>query len=190
VTVPEGTEERLRSLEAKLQTQLDKQEIHDQLMRYCRGCDRGDLELLNSIFVSEGAEGERGWRNTSVTIGILKGAKTAVAEKDRVGSKTSVNTSFHFIGNVLVDVAGDKATSEAYFISYLVIDRGGVEYLRPRAGRYLNWWVRRPDGWRTIGRRVIEEWNLLSEIREHAPFYLDEPPVYGERSKKDPVYSM
>jgi hypothetical protein len=34
--------------EAELRTLLDRAQIHDALMRYCRGVDRGDGELVMS----------------------------------------------------------------------------------------------------------------------------------------------
>ena len=36
--------------ERALQVLLDKQEIHKVLMRYCRGIDRCDAELLCSVY--------------------------------------------------------------------------------------------------------------------------------------------
>jgi hypothetical protein len=36
--------------EAELRTLLDRAQIHDALMRYSRGVDRGDGELVMSVF--------------------------------------------------------------------------------------------------------------------------------------------
>jgi hypothetical protein len=38
---------------AALMKLMDKQEIHDVLMRYCRGIDRCDEELLRSVYHPE-----------------------------------------------------------------------------------------------------------------------------------------
>ena len=43
MSIDEKTERALRVL-------LDKQEIHEVLMRYCRGIDRCDAELLHSVY--------------------------------------------------------------------------------------------------------------------------------------------
>ena len=43
MSLDEKTERALRVL-------LDKQEIHEVLMRYCRGIDRCDAELLHSVY--------------------------------------------------------------------------------------------------------------------------------------------
>ena len=43
MSIDDKTERALRVL-------LDKQEIHEVLMRYCRGIDRCDSELLHSVY--------------------------------------------------------------------------------------------------------------------------------------------
>ena len=43
-----------KDIEGMLRILVDKQEIHEALMRYCRGVDRGDERLTLSVF-DEGA---------------------------------------------------------------------------------------------------------------------------------------
>jgi hypothetical protein len=42
--------------ERALQVLLDKQEIHEVLMRYCRGIDRCDAELLRSVYHADAVD--------------------------------------------------------------------------------------------------------------------------------------
>jgi hypothetical protein len=159
-------------VEQRLDLQVDKQEIYDTLMRYCRGIDRCDAELASSTFISASAPGPRGWRKQSDVIAVLR---------------ETCKLSMHFVGNVLIEVEGDTATSESYLFSYQIIDRDQGEYVRTRAVRYLHWWARTTEGWRISGRQVIDDWNDLREIRD-APG--SETWAYGTRTRNDPVYHM
>jgi hypothetical protein len=43
-------------MEAKVQELLDKQEIYEVLMRYCRAIDRGDEPLMRSVYHPDGID--------------------------------------------------------------------------------------------------------------------------------------
>src|SRR6266540_2173559 len=106
---------------------LDKQAIHETLMRYCRGVDRVDQELIASAFHPDG----------SCEFGelVLKGDEIAGAIAAAAGS---YHLTQHMIGNELVELDGDVARSEAYYISNTVIDGDDGRQLRMRAGRYVD----------------------------------------------------
>src|SRR5919201_1355684 len=80
-------EARVVALEAKLQAVADKQEIHETLMRYCRGVDRADAELISSAFHPD-AISDHG---LIVFSGADIGETLAKLEH-------SVKTSTHFVG--------------------------------------------------------------------------------------------
>jgi hypothetical protein len=159
----DSVEQRLADLEQQVRVLRDRQEIYDTLMRYCRGIDRGDAELVASTYPAYPSERiiEMLMRETEVCM--------------------------HLVGNCLIEVQGDEAVSESSFISYQVISRDGARYVRTRAGRYLHQWRRTDHGWVTEDRDVRDEWNSLDEITA-AP--LSEKWVYGERSHSDIVYSI
>src|SRR5580704_4897560 len=118
--------------QAELRTLLDRAQIHDVLMRYSRGVDRGDGELVVSCFHPE------------ATLDMGRGPMSAVALADGITTMTATG-AMHFIGNEYVEVDGDAAYSEAYFISYAKITGQDQPATRSRGGRYLDRFERR-DG--------------------------------------------
>jgi ketosteroid isomerase-like protein len=162
-------------LETRLRLTADKQEIHDVLMRYCRGVDRGDAELIASSFhpdaVSDLGSGPVSARESAP--GIAEGL-----------TKRGV-TAMHFIGNVLIEVEGDVAYSEAYLISYLAITKEGQAYTRARGGRYVDRFERRDGEWKIALRVIVDDWNRLDPVGETQP-----PVRQGQRSHEDPVWTI
>lgn len=126
-----------------LQTLLDRQEIAELCARYTAALDTKDWELLRSCFAAAPAfvhPGGRldGWEQ------ILARTSAALAPLTR---------SQHLLGNILVSVDGDRATSSCYFHAQHVRSGtpGGELYVI--AGRYDDTLRRTDDGWR-IAERV------------------------------------
>ncbi len=165
-------------LEAKLQEMLDKQEIHDLLMRYCRGVDRGDAELIRSVYHADGIDDHGDM--------ILK-----AAEIPELFVKLSARSPFggmHFIGNVLIEVDGDIAFAESYFMAIKDIAREAKRFIRIRAGRYVDKLERRLGRWGIVERVLLDEWNRVDETIES----LGGPERYafGLRGAADAVFRI
>jgi SnoaL-like domain len=64
----------------------------------------------------------------------------------------------HQICNVLVDVRGERAFSESYFIAYHRIVADGAERDMIAAGRYLDRHERRAGEWRIAHRQTVYDW--------------------------------
>src|SRR5258705_13909652 len=88
-----------RDLDAKLRVVIDKQEIHEVIMRYCRGIDRGDVDLVLSTFHEDAVDNHVGIEER-VVVQVPKALELA---------KTAVIWTSHNITNQLVDVAGGAA---------------------------------------------------------------------------------
>ena len=122
----------------------DRAAIQDVLLRYARGVDRRDLDLVSSCFVPDASyEGAL----ASGTIG------DALARlRERMGRYES---TMHFIGNQLVELHGDTASSETYAVAYHRLTEAGIAKLFTVGIRYLDELVRASDGWH-ISRRVVK----------------------------------
>jgi ketosteroid isomerase-like protein len=154
-----GLEERLATLEQQLAVLEAKQEIHETLMRYCRGVDRADAELISSAFHPD-ATADHG-------LLTFNGAEIgdALTKIENV-----VQTGMHFVGNELIDVIGDVAFCEAYFISFSEVERDGQPFLIARGARYVDRWERRDGGaWKIAYRVVPGQWNRVDPIVERIP---------------------
>jgi len=117
------------AIASELQFLLDKQEIHDALMRYCRGVDRCDEELMRSMFHEDAV--------------AFKAPAWEFVAHFVPANRESTTFTMHFMGNLSIDVIGDKAFSEAYFMTYVGRDADGKEVIDVFAGRYVDRWVRR-----------------------------------------------
>lgn len=123
----------------------EKAAIRDVLSRYCRGLDRMDKEMAYGVFAEEA---------TANYHGIYKG--TGHGFIDWVWeAHLTMETHSHQITNVLIELDGDRAVSEAYVTVVLQQQRptGAVE-MQAR-GRYLDRWVKRGGRWLIIEREHV-----------------------------------
>lgn len=166
-----GLEDRLRRL-------LDEREIHDVLLRYCRGVDRCDAALIASCFHEDAHDDHGGWS--------ARGSEVAQHVVDAVHPGAS--TAMHFMGNVLIEVEGDIAFSEAYMLAFRSYDRAGKQYTRTRAARFVDRFERRADAWRISERVVVDDWNREDEVVEMQQGW--ELFRFGSKDAYDPVYAI
>jgi hypothetical protein len=132
--------------EARLQRLLDKDEITAVIMRYARGADRVDPELLASVYHADAVDVHDVERTPQE---FVEHALTV----DRSWSY------MHHIGTVIVDFESDDiAFTESYFLSFHRFDESGTPRVRLRPGRYLDRFERRAGVWRIARREVVDEW--------------------------------
>jgi 5-oxoprolinase (ATP-hydrolysing) subunit A len=157
---------------AMIRAITDRQEIHDQLLRYCRGVDRQDTALMGSVF-HPGAINDGGSPSPATEL------------VNRVGELTPL-PRMHCVGNVLIELDGDAAYVESYFIAYSAQDIDGRPHTRMRGGRWLDRFERRGGAWKIAHRRVVDEWARVDEVTQ-APHVGGHQGVSGPG---DPVYRM
>lgn len=167
----------------------DRQEITDLIHQYCRGCDRGDEELLNSVF----------WPDATVEHPPFKGsaAEFCKVALDFIGT---LDSTLHQVGNVMIDLQGDKAYTESYFTAYHRLPRGPVqagliadaEFTSHRTdvdedifmgGRYLKWFERRDGVWKIFHHIGFLEWEQWQESSDRSAF-----TRMATRDRQDPSY--
>jgi hypothetical protein len=137
---------------------LDKQAIHEVVLRYCRGIDRRDASLVRDCYWPDATDDHAG--------------AFAGRRDDFVDWVLRVVTRFtgtmHVIANHLVeldagDLDADVASSEAYGIAH----HWGEPPDDPRRNfttgfRYLDRFERREGEWRIAARTVALEWRHLT----------------------------
>lgn len=162
---------------------VDKSEIHDVVMRYCRAVDRLDEELLRSCYHPDSYDDH----------GHFKGnGHDFAAFIIRSLPERSHHTT-HSVANVLIELDpddGDVARSEAYSLAYLRrTDDDGCEWLDMFSGRYVDRFERRDGTWRIARRVVVHDWSTSTPLQGGSfPLPMD-GFVQGRRDRDDPVYS-
>jgi SnoaL-like domain len=161
-------------LAVKVQELLDRQAILDCLHRINRGVDRDDVELVASCYHPEALDDH----------GFYVGSGPGMAEWAIAGHAES-RTSQHHITNHLVDLDGDGAHSETYF---LAVNHQASGAITVACGRYMDRFERRNGEWRIAGRVCIVETVIDAQAgdldaisRSFAPFTRDRTDLSYQR---------
>lgn len=125
-----------------------KQEISEVIHLYCRAMDRIDRKLGLEIWHPGG----------TVDYAPAFTGKTAAEFVEWVSTlhENLAGTS-HQIGNVVIEVDGDRATSESYLTAVLRIRGEDGLIDRVIRGRYLDKWSRRDDRWAIDHRKYVRD---------------------------------
>ena len=153
------SQNQLNTIEARLKRIEDRQAIHDVIVRYCRGVDRNDPDLVLAAFHDDAIDNHFGvvlpFREA---IGTLKAARSGAA------SPPSKTTSMHSIGNVLIELDGDIARCETYVKVVVRIPQDGGAIDWTHAGRYVDRFERRNGEWRIAYRTVVYDRERFDEV--------------------------
>jgi SnoaL-like domain len=175
------------AIEARLRQLEDRQAIHDVILRYCRGVDRSDPDLILSAFHDDAIDNHFG-----VVLPFREAITTLKAARNR--SSPSMTTSMHNICNVLIELDGDVARCESYLIVIVRIpkDGGDIDWLH--AGRYVDRFERRNGEWRIAYRTVVYDLERFDEVMPAAgglsqASYLNNA-VRGKRGPGDFSYQI
>lgn len=141
-----------------IQTLLAEREIYRQLVRFARGMDERDWDVLAAISTGDICA-EFG---TGEVVGSDAVVSVIRSYLDNCG------TTQHLLGNVLIDVEGDTATSESY-VSDMHLAKDEQRDIQFRTlGNYSDSWVRRDGQW-LLSKRVKNNRALLGTMDVFSP---------------------
>ena len=160
----------------ELQALLDKQSIYEVLVRYCRGVDRCDEELISSAFHTDSYDDHGYWKGP--------GRELAPFLADRLRKADSATT--HSITNVLIELDGDLARSEAQVHATLIRRGSNPVEVDVVGARYVDRFSRRANIWRIERRTVVLDWHKTEVWPDSAAQVPTEGFVRGARSPEDP----
>lgn len=150
-----------------------RQAISDTLYRYCRAMDRMDLAAGYDIWHDDGAADYGP---------LFKGTGRGFVDF-AYQSHSGLERHSHQITNILIELDGERAASEAYVIVALRMQKEGRPVQLTVWGRYLDRWSCRKGRW-AIDRRVFVL--DMDEMREVVP----SNQVGGSRNRDDPSYDI
>ncbi len=157
-----------------LQTVADRQAITDLLYRYCRAMDRIDHELGYSIWHEDG---------TADYGHNYQGTGRGFVDQVCVSHSHLLHHS-HQVTNIMIDLDGDSAGSEAYVTATLRIEREGKLLQMTVISRYIDRWSKRAGRWGIDHRIALME---MDEIREVTPMRIHDG---ARRDRTDPSYTV
>ncbi len=142
-----------------LQGVLDRLEIQEVLLRYCRACDRVDEGLLRSVFHPEAI---------SEYVGLFSGTiQEGVATMLKMRRRFLITT--HTLSNVSIEVAGASARSESYVQALHRFTHEGAEYEWVAGGRYLDRHEKRDGVWKIAHRQTLIDWGRVIRVEQSNP---------------------
>jgi hypothetical protein len=173
-------------MERELEILLSKQAITEVVYRYARAIDRCDEALLRACFHPDSTHEHGEFAGSS--------ADFCGWALDLLSRLTATQ---HHIGNVLIEVEGDGARSESYWIAYhrIPAQAGGGGLVAGRGeetdlfigGRYLDRFERRGGVWKIARRVGVHDWQRY-EPASDGGFYDLPARQRGARGANDRVY--
>jgi hypothetical protein len=185
--------------DAGLDLLLAERAIHRVILRYCRGVDRMDRDLVRSCYHADAIDSHGSWSGTVdeflVWVWRVLGRYTM---------------TMHFLGNVLIEVDPERpgaaraarsagsagsdrsARAETYGIAFHRTDNGPDTGNLTTGFRYVDDFALRPvepgapPEWRITRRMATTEWVRVDRPEDHWP--IPEGMLRGSRDRTDPVY--
>jgi hypothetical protein len=126
---------------------IDREAIRDTLLRYARGTDRCDEDMLRDAY----------WPDAHDDHLEFSGTRDEFVEY-AMPRLRAMHYNMHTIGNILISIRGNQADVESYFTGYHSVDFEGTRRDAFSGGRYLDVFERRGEEWRILKRFVTVEW--------------------------------
>ena len=131
---------------AEIRRLLDKEAIREASLRYTRGIDRHDDDIMAQAYHPDATDDHGGYIGDPA--GFIAHSKKA--------HSGDWNVHHHYIGNQTIDLDGDTAHVETYFLAALRRKTGPVDIV---GGRYVDRFERREGRWAIADRVCLVEWN-------------------------------
>jgi len=127
---------------------LDRRKIYDNVVRYCRGLDRFDLDLLKASY----------WPDALDNHGSFVGNAYEFCERAVAGRKRFRNMNHHVSNTQFEFISDTQAKVETYFLVLCtwITAEGDREY--SNGGRYKDLYEKRGDEWRILRRVCVYDW--------------------------------
>ena len=155
---------------------ISRQALHDLCMAYARAADRGDAELMESLFHED----------ATVISGIVNGDGRRFAREIVEFVTKNLERSFHSVANEWLEIQGDKAIGESYVIA--MVTAGGNDIMT--GGRYIDSFERRAGVWRFKSRNFVVDWTTTHPTTFESGGMYAALPTRGRFGKEDPVYAF
>ena len=177
------TVELSTQLEAKVRIALAKSDIQDLVCAQARALDRGDTNLLRSVW-APGATVDLGKFYAGDVDGYCELMRHAALNVRRMS---------HSVNNIWVDVDGESAVAESYVIAAATAasDQGDQDTLS--GGRYLDRYQLLGGVWKCSHRTFVSDWIIeqpSTDQRDVPGSMYESLTIRGSLYPNDPVYAF
>jgi hypothetical protein len=131
---------------AELRRLLDKEAIREASLRYTRGIDRHDDDLMAQAYHPTATDDHGGYIGDPA--GFIRHAHNTHSR--------NWDVHHHYIMNQTIDLDGDNAHVETYFLATLRRKDGPIDMV---GGRYVDRFERIDGRWAVADRACLVEWN-------------------------------
>ena len=131
-------------LERKLRELIDRQEIWDVLLRYGRGIDRLDRELVRSCYHDDAIDDHH----------VFVGTPDGFIDWAFADARATTTVYHHGVNNHSCELAGDDAHAETYY-TYVGVNKRPPHLFS--IGRYIDHFQRRAGLWKIANRVCVIE---------------------------------
>jgi hypothetical protein len=130
-------------------------------LAYAHHADRREPELLATLFEPDGVL--RMVRRDDEGNAVVSRGRRHIASA--VGGLRRFATTYHLVGNHLVDLAGDEATGEVYCVAHHITEQDGLRTDFVMFIRYRDRYRCREDHWSFAERETYVEWTEERALR-------------------------
>ena len=163
----------------QLRILIAKQELCENMARYCRGMDRKDVDLMKSTY----------WPESTEDHGMYVGLSHEFCDWTYSVQQETSHKAIHYVTNMLIELDGDRAKRETAFLYLRVRPAGGPTDLL--CGRYRDLCERREGDWKVLARTCV--WDATQRLAPEADYaeLFGIPPTsnFGDVFPHDPTYA-
>lgn len=135
------------------------EQIRQAALRYCRGVDRLDADLMFSAYHADATDDH----------GVFGGAARDLCDRV-VTSHRRYDATMHCVLNHSIEFVDEvTATGEIYNVTYLRQTVDGVPRVHTWWGRYLDRYECRDGRWAIAHRVCVHEWTRTESAAEQMP---------------------
>lgn len=173
----------LDSLRSQVEDLIAREEIRNVLYSYCRAVDRGDRELLISLFHEDAVDHHGNY------VGPIEGLWDSIERAFEAGlpplDQGKVVAMVHSLSNIIIERRGDVAHVESYLTGINICrTHEGDEYYAVMNARYSDRFEKRNGPWKIAGRRVIKDFRDVRPVTSNPQEKYDQ----GRRDREDAGY--
>jgi hypothetical protein len=136
-----------------------RRQIRDAVLRWARGVDRNDPDLIRSAFHSDG------WDDHGAFAGTADDFAMWVVDLHL----TNYVWTTHYMLNHYVEVNGSTAKGETCALALLRFEHDGTPYDMVGRGRYLDDYEERDGEWRIVRRSLVLDTARIADATDLAP---------------------